>query len=405
MGAILGAGILALPALAAAEAGPAAIIAWTSLVLFCIPVALSFAAMGSQYPDGGGIATFAAKAWGPRASGAVGYWFYFALPAGAPATAFVGGQYVAHALGGGTGQALAIAAILLVAAFGINAVGLKVSGRVQLGLISLLAVLLLVAVITAMPHADTANLTPFAPNGWLSVGHAASLLFFTFAGWEAVTHLSGEFRDPRRDLRRTAILTLIVVAVLYLGLALAAILVLGPELATSSAPLTLLLERGVGPAAGPVTAGLAIVLTFGTMTAYLAGASRLGAALARDGALPAWLSRGHEAGSVPRRSLALLFVLSLLLSAVALGFGLELGDVMLAASTCFIAVTVAGLAAGLRLLPRRSAVWWGTVLALVVMSVVLVFSGYFLLVPAVLAGIALTYSRRTQPVAAQRVDG
>src|SRR3712207_4165388 len=102
----------------------------------------------------------------------------------------------------------------------------------------------------------------------LSVGHAASLLFFTFAGWEAVTHLSGEFRDPRRDLRRTAILTLIVVAVLYLGLALAAFLVLGPELATSSAPLTLLLERGVGPAAGPVTAGLAIVLTFGTMTAY-----------------------------------------------------------------------------------------------------------------------------------------
>ena len=405
VGAILGAGILALPALAAAEAGPAAIIAWMSLVLFCVPVALSFAAMGSQYPDGGGIATFAAKAWGPRASGAVGYWFYFALPAGAPATAFVGGQYVAHALGGGTGQALGVAAVLLVAAFGINAIGLKVSGRVQLGLVSLLAVLLLVAVITAMPHADTDNLTPFAPSGWLSVGHAASLLFFTFAGWEAVTHLSGEFRDPRRDLRRTAILTLIVVAVLYLGLALAATLVLGPELATSSAPLTLLLERGIGPAAGPVTAGLAIVLTFGTMTAYLAGASRLGAALARDGALPAWLSRGHEAGSVPRRSLGLLFVLSLVLSAVALGFGLQLGDVMLAASTCFIAVTVAGLAAGLRLLPKRSAVWWGAVVALVVMSVVLLFSGYFLLVPAVLAGIALTYSRRSQRITAQSVEG
>ncbi|MFI9815810.1 APC family permease [Saccharothrix variisporea] len=404
VGAILGAGILALPALAAAEAGPAAVIAWTSLVLFCVPVALSFAAMGSEYPDGGGIATFVAKAWGPRASGAVGYWFYFALPAGAPATAFVGGQYVAHALGGGDRQALAVAAVLLAGAFGINAVGLKVSGRVQLGLVSLLAVLLLVAVVTALPQSDTDHLTPFAPNGWLSVGHAASLLFFTFAGWEAVTHLSGEFRDPRRDLRRTAILTLVVVAVLYLGLALACTLVLGPELAGSSAPLTLLLERGVGPAAGPVTAVLAIVLTFGTMTAYLAGASRLGAALARDGALPAWLRRGHAAGEVPRRSLGLLFVLSLALSAAALGFGLELGDVMLAASTCFIAVTVAGLAAGLRLLPRRSPVWWGTVVALVVMTVVLLFSGYFLLVPAVLAGISVAYSGRSRAAVPEVVE-
>jgi amino acid efflux transporter len=405
VGAILGAGILALPALAAAEAGPAAIIAWLGLVLFCVPVALTFAALGAQYPDGGGVATFVSKAWGPRASGAVGYWFYFALPAGAPATAFVGGQYVAHAFGGGDRQALMVAAILLLAAFGINAVGLKVSGRVQLTLISLLAVLLLVAVITAMPDADTANLTPFAPSGWFSVGHAASLLFFTFAGWEAVTHLSGEFRDPRRDLRRTAILTLIVVAVLYLGLALACILVLGPELAGSSAPLTLLLEHGIGAAAGPVTAALAIVLTFGTMTAYLAGASRLGAALARDGALPAWFSRGHEAGEVPRRSLGLLFVLSLALSAVALIFGLQLGDVMLAASTCFIAVTVAGLAAGIRLLTRNSSVWWGAVLALAVMAIVLAFSGYFLLVPAALAGIAVGYTRRprtgVQPVAVE----
>jgi amino acid efflux transporter len=404
VGAILGAGILALPALAAAEAGPAAIIAWLGLVLFCVPVALTFAALGAKYPDAGGVATFVSKAWGPRASGAVGYWFYFALPAGAPATAFVGGQYVAHAFGGGDKQAVLVAAILLLAAFGINAVGLKVSGRVQLTLISVLAVVLLVAVITAMPDADTANLTPFAPSGWLSVGQAASLLFFTFAGWEAVTHLSGEFRDPRRDLRRTAILTLIVVAVLYLGLALACTLVLGPELAGSSAPLTLLLEHGIGAAAGPVTAVLAIVLTFGTMTAYLAGASRLGAALARDGALPAWLSRGHEAGEVPRRSLGLLFVLSLALSAAALIFGLQLGDVMLAASTCFIAVTVAGLAAGIRLLTRNSSVWWGAVLALAVMAIVLAFSGYYLLVPAALAGIAVGYARRPRaatPVAAE----
>ena len=45
----------------------------------------------------------------------------------------------------------------------------------------------------------------------------ASLLFFCFAGWEAVTHLAGEFRHPDRDLRRATWLTLVVVGAVYLG--------------------------------------------------------------------------------------------------------------------------------------------------------------------------------------------
>ncbi|GAA0363419.1 amino acid permease [Actinoallomurus spadix] len=393
VGAILGAGILALPALAAEAAGPASLLAWLTLLLFCVPVATTFAALGARYPDSGGVATFVSQAFGPRASAAVGYWFYFALPAGAPATAYVGGQYVAHALGGGQRTALTVAAVLLLAAFGSNAVGLKVSGRVQLVLVGLLAVLLAVAVVTALPSAHPANLRPFAPHGWLAVGQAASLLFFSFAGWEAVTHLSGEFRDPRRDLPRVTATTLVVVGVLYLGLALTCVLVLGPRLAGSTAPLTLLLQRGLGTAASVITAVMAMLLTFGTMNAYLAGASRLGAALARDGVLPAALARGHRPGEVPRRSLTLLFVLSALVCAVALSTGSPLSRVMLAASACFIAVTVAGLVAGVRLLPRGTAVWWGSVLAATVMGVVLVFSGWALLVPFLLGVAAVGGAR------------
>lgn len=395
VGAILGAGILALPALAAQVAGPASLLAWLALLLFCVPVATSFAALGARYPDSGGVATFVAKAFGPRASGAVGYWFYFALPAGAPVTAYVGGQYVAHALGGGQAMTLSVAAVLLLAAFTSNTFGLRISGRLQLILVGVLAVLLLIAVLTALPHSDTANLTPFAPHGWGAVGQAASLLFFTFAGWEAVTHLSGEFRDPARDLRRVTMLTLVVIAVLYLGLALTCVLVLGPDLARTEAPLTLLLQRGTGAAASGVTAVMAMLLTFGTMNSYLAGASRLGAALARDGVLPSALSKGHLPGEVPRRSLALLFGLSALVCVFALTTGAQLGKVMLAASACFIAVTVAGLVAGVRLLPRGSAVWWGTVLAAVVMAVVLAFSGWFLLLPLVLGGVAIGWSSWT----------
>lgn len=396
VGAILGAGILALPSLAAEKAGPASVLAWALLLLFCVPVAASFAALGARYPDGGGVATFVSRAYGRRASAAVGYWFYFALPAGAPATALVGGQYVAHVLGGGRREALLVALVLLAAAFGTNAVGLKVSGRVQLVLVGLLATVLLVACLAALPDADTANLTPFAPHGLPAVGQAASLLFFSFAGWEAVTHLSGEFRSPARDLPRVTVLTLVVVGVLYVGLALTCVLVLGPRLAGTDVPLSLVLEAGIGGSASAVTATLAAALTFGTMNAYLAGASRLGAALARDGALPGWLAKGNRPGEIPRRSLGLLAVLSGLLSAVALVTDAELSTVMLAASACFIAVTVAGVLAGAALLPTWRPVWFGAVLATVVMGVVLAFSGWFLLVPAVLAAAALARTARPE---------
>ena len=60
--AILGAGILALPSLAAKIAGPASILSWVGLVLLSIPIAATFAALGARYPDGGGVATFVSKA-------------------------------------------------------------------------------------------------------------------------------------------------------------------------------------------------------------------------------------------------------------------------------------------------------------------------------------------------------
>lgn len=394
VGAILGAGLLALPSLAAAKAGPASILAWALLLVFCVPVAVSFAAMGKRFPDGGGIATFVSKAFGARASAVVGYWFYFALPAGAPATAYVGGQYVSHALGGDQRTTLIVAAVLLAAAFATNAIGLQVSARVQLVLVAVLALLLVIACVAALPEADLDNLTPFAPYGVVSIGQAASLLFFSFAGWEAVTHLSGEFKDPERDLPRVTAATLVVIAILYIGLAVTCVLVLGPRLADTSVPLSLLLEVGVGGAASAVTAVVAVLLTFGTMNAYLAGASRLGAALARDRALPSWLAKGNGPGEVPRRSLGLLAVLSIGLSVAAVTLGLSLTFVLLAASACFIAVTVAGLLAGTRLLPRGRPIWWAVILAALVMTVVLVFSGPFLLLPLALAAAALIYTSR-----------
>lgn len=385
VGAILGSGVLVLPAIAAKEAGPASLLAWALLLVFCIPVAFSFAEMSRQQPDAGGIAHFVKRAFGRRASVVAGYLFYFSIPCGAPATAVIGGNYIAHALGGGRETAVLAAAVILLAAFVSNAVGIRVSSRIQLLLMVLLVGLLALAVVLAAPHARAENFQPFAPHGYWAVGDAASLLFFCFAGWEAVSHLAGEFRNPERDLKRATWLTLIVVGVVYIGVAAASVAVLGPRLPGSAVPIADLLEKGLGSLAAPLTAVAAAVLTFGPINTFVAGASRLGAALASDGVLPRPLARGSAPGQVPAGSLATLAVLTVLSFAAAIVGLTDMQFQIGAASACFTAVTAFGLAAGIRLLRPRTAAWYGVVVATAVMVAVLLFSGWALLVPAALA--------------------
>jgi amino acid efflux transporter len=397
VGAVLGPGVLVLPALAAKAAGPASIVAWVVLLVFSIPVAATFAALGARHPDGGGVATFVTRAFGPRAAVAVGWWFYFAVPVGVLAGAMVGGEYVAAAFGAGSGTALVVAAAILLAAFGANHVGLRLSGRVQLAMVAVLATLLLVTVIVAAPSSRQVNFTPFAPHGWLAVGTAATVLFYAFSGWEAASHLSAEFREPQRQLPRATTLTLVLVSVLYLSLAVTTIGVLGSTAGTTSVPLSLLLEVAFGPAGRAVTAAAAVFLSFIAVNTYIAGGARLGAALGRDGGLPLVLAKGGTAGDVPRRSLAVQLVLCLLGVVVTGVFAIDLDSLMRVTSACLAAVSFAGMAAALRLLPARSVLWYGAVAGLAFTGLVLVFCGVLLLIPIVLAAGALLTFRRREP--------
>ncbi|HEU5145012.1 MAG TPA: amino acid permease [Dermatophilaceae bacterium] len=394
VGAVLGTGVITLPALAADIAGPASLVAWAVLVVLSVPLASTFAALGARYPDAGGVSTYARRAFGDRAAGVVGWCFYFAIPVGAPPASMMAGGYVADLLGGGRGTTLTVAALLITTTALVNAAGLRLSGRVQLGLASVLALLMAATIVVALPHATTASLTPFAPHGWAAVGTAAAVLVWAFAGWEAVASLAGDYQRPARDVPRAAAIAVLVVGVLYLGLAATSVLVLGEATGTSQAPLSDLLALGVGDGARVVTAAAAVLLTLGAMNAYFAGGSRLGAALARDGALPIGLAAGSGRdgkGSVPGRSLGLLTGLSFGALLVAGVLDLELGPLMLLATGCFTLVYVLGTAAAVRLLPRYSLAWWMAVVALVSVVGLLAVTGAHVLWAVGLAAASLTY--------------
>jgi len=320
------------------------------------------------------------------------------VPVGAPAAGFMAGAYVAAAVGGGTMTVLLTTAGLIAAVTVMNALGLRVSGRVQLVLAAALAALLLVATLTALPHARLSNLEPFAPHGWAAIAPAAAVLVWGFAGWEAVTSLAGEFRRPARDVPRATVVALAVVGVLYLGVAATSLATLGPATATTEAPLAELLARGFGGEVRVITAVVALMLTLGAMNAYFAGGAKLGAALARDGALPAWLARGSQAGEVPRRSLAVISGISTLSLVVAALLDLGTAQLVLVTVGAFVLVYVLGSAAAIRLLTRGTWAHRGAVVALVSSVVLLATIGVSLLWPLTIAIAALIYLRlRPQP--------
>lgn len=402
MGAVLGTGVLSLPGIAADVAGPASLVSWLLMVLLSVPLSATFAALGARHPHGGGVAHYARLAFGDRASTVIGWCFYLAVAAGAPVAAGFAGAYVADLFGGGHLIQLGTSALLILGVTALNWFGIKVSAGVQLVVAGGLALLLGLATVVALPHTNPANLTPFAPHGWLAVGAAASVLIWAFAGWEVVTSLSAEYHNPARDIPRATAMALVTIAVLYLGTAFATVAVLGSR--PGAAPLADLLVLGFGTAARPVITFTAVLLTIATMNSYFAGTSRLGAALGRSGSLPAWFGQGGGAGEVPRHSLSVVGGLGMLTLGVLALLQRPTETALSFVTGSLALVYVIGSAAALRLLPRGSWVWLSALISLAATLVLLMFTGWPLLATVAVAVAALAWHRRSVQSRAQSLD-
>jgi amino acid efflux transporter len=389
VGALIGPGLLLVPALAAEAAGAASIVAWGALLLLSAPLAITFAALGVRHPVAGGVSAYVRAGLGDTAASITGVWFLTAVLLGGPAVSLIGGYYVADL----TGSGMTVAVLTGLAMFGTvlttNAFGLRVSSGFQLALSTVLIVVLAVALAVALPERAGDNWSPFAPHGWWAVGTAASILVWLFVGWEGAAQLAGDFRRPERDLPRAVAVAFGVVTLVYVGLAVATIgVTLGTE---SRVPLADLISVGFGQLGRDATAVLAVALTMGTMNVYLAGAAKLAAALAQAGALPAWFA-GDAQRSVPRRPLAVIAAVgATLLAGLVLGLGSAEGLIR-ATSALFVAVYVLALLSAVRILDGR--VRLAAVSAFACSLALAAFSAAFLLVPAAAAVVAVVLRRR-----------
>ena len=378
IGAILGPGLLLLPGLAAAEAGPASILAWLALLGLSGLFAAVFSALGRRIPSAGGVMGYVTAGLGPRAGRATGWMFLAGVVGGAPIVCLIGASYVTDLTGGGQLTRAAVAAALLLTVIALAAGGLRASATAQLVLVSLLTGVVVVAVAGSATAARAGNWTPFAPHGWLSVGGAAATLMFSFAGWEAVAPLTTRFADPSRQLPRAVAIALAVTTALYLGLAVATISVLGPAAATD-VPLASLLSHAIGTTGPDAAAVAAIVLTLGATNAYINGAAALAGQLV-GGSRPA--PGGH--GSEPMvRLLTAIGGAGLLLITL---YGLRVvGIAALVAvpTVLFLTVYLGAMAAAVRVL--RGRVRLAALPAGVTVAVMLGFCGWALVLPAAIA--------------------
>jgi amino acid efflux transporter len=180
-----------------------------------------------------------------------------------------------------------------------------------------------------------------------------------------------------------------VVTVLYAGLAVATIGVTGAT--KSRVPLADIVSVGFGHIGRDGTAVLAVALTMGTMNVYYGGAAKLAASLAQEGALPRWLA-GDAHRSVPRRPLAIIAVISVvLLGGLVAGIS-STEDLVRATSACFIAVYVLAIGSAIRILDGRIHI--AAYLALILTLALGVFSAEYLAVPVVVVVGALLVRRR-----------
>ncbi|WP_082561996.1 APC family permease [Microbacterium sp. Root61] len=387
--AVLGTGLLVLPGVAAAAAGPASIVAVIAVLILSVPLAGTFGALAARYPDPGGVASYVRRAMGPTAARMTGYWFYFGVCAGTPVVAVLGAEYVV-AVAGIDRAAVPILALTIIALpYGANLLGVRVAGWAQFVLTGLLLALVVGVVALALPAVDPVRFTPFLPHGWAGVGTAISLFVWAFAGWEVGTHISGEFRNPRRVIPIATTIALVLTGASYLLLQIATVGVLGASAGDDVVPLLTLVST-LAPGVGPIAVGIvAAIVSLGVLNAYLAAFGKLGASLARNGDLPRWFERGADAGMVPRRALTLTLAVGLVYFAVMVWTGLDLEPFILIHTSNMVAIYAVGMIAAVLILPRWSAGWWMAVIAAVLSAGLLILAGGNLLPSILLAAIAV----------------
>ncbi|MCA3554024.1 amino acid permease [Aestuariivirga sp.] len=342
---VVGAGLLTLPGLVQKVAGSQAPLAWAVCAIAATPLVLVFVLLGRRYPDAGGIAAYAGKAFGPAAQRVAAFLLLGAVAFGLPSIALVGGHYLAQVLPGSASlYALALVTLSLVPHLLPGDGAARVMTALASATVLVVAAMIAIGVVTAPPARITSVGLAYPIAGAFA---PFMMIFFAFTGWEIGAGIAEEFRNPATDFPKAMVGSFLLVCALYGGAAFTA----------SRFDLEGVYEapfiRFVGPVLGPIgpsAVGLtACLIVFANLTGAVWGVSRLVFSLARSGQFPGWFA-GTWNGRPVRAALATVATLLCVLIADQIWhFGLD-RMLALAGQNFFILYGIAG-ASLFRLMP------------------------------------------------------
>ena len=385
VGGIVGTGIYTLVGVGAGLAGPGVILSFVIAGAVCACAALSYAEMSTMMPAAGSAYTYSYVVLGELVAWIIGWSLILEYTVVCSAVAVGWSAHAAefiHAAGwpipaallagseaGGLVNLPAVLICMVVA--GLLALGTRESATVNVVLVVVKVLALVVFIAIAAPAFDPGHFHPFAPFGWsresaegikTGIVPAASLIFFAFYGFDAISTAAEEAKRPSRDLTIGIIGSMLLCTVIYMAVAAAAIGAVAPaEFASSAAPLVYVLDALRQPFTAKLVAGAAVLALPTVIMVFMYGQSRIFFVMARDGLLPLRLAKVNARTGTP----VLMTVVTGVISAAIAGV-LPLKQIAELANAgtlaAFVAVAVCMMVLRVRdpgrLRPFRTPLWW-----------------------------------------------
>ncbi|MEM6394031.1 MAG: APC family permease [Planctomycetota bacterium] len=314
LGSILGTGVFVSIGIAAGVTGPSVVLAVGVAALVAVCNGLSSAQLAANHPVAGGTYAYGYRYLTPELGFTAGWLFLAAKSASAATAALAVAGYGLVMLGQGvdrwvqTGIGLAVVVGLTAMVLG----GLRRSNVLNTVLVAVtlgaLGVFVGVALVRGgspqNPSASVGFEMDFLAGGVPGLLEACALMFVAYTGYGRVATLGEEIAEPRKNIPRAVIATLVVTAVVYLAVAGAAVYALGAlglavMTEAGSAPLESITRMLGGAFWGTVVGIGAITAMLGVILNLLLGLSRVLLAMGREGDVPSVFGSVNASGTTP----------------------------------------------------------------------------------------------------------
>ncbi len=289
MGGIIGAGIFVNPSVVARHVHTPLLVlaAWIIGGAIALIGAFVYAELAVLRPRVGGQYAYLRDAYGPTVAFLYGWTLLLVTQTGGMAgAAIIFGRYFRELSGLGVPEQVVAAATLGILTV-INCLGVRAGSNVQsaLMLIKLAAIAMLIGVgFILLTPATTAPAAPTDSGGAVGLATAMVPVLFAYGGWQTASFVSGEMRNPRRDLPRGLLIGVVGVIVLYLAVTIVCLRALGVDgLAATSTPASEVMRRALGERGARLIALGIAISTAGFLSQSVLTAPRVYYAMARDG--------------------------------------------------------------------------------------------------------------------------